>query len=135
MDKIERWNFPYQSGDEIAEILINDAKRNGGIASLSSIADKVCVSADGVGPNRNIDKFFRDIPVKYIETDASEGVWFIYIQHNNSVIIYGVSQTVLKWGSIMEDPPTPYNQNELCPQSVQISDWHGRPSITRFLEE
>lgn len=75
------------------------------------------------------------VPVAYTETDRSEGVWFVYIQHNDQVDIYGIPQRVLRWGSILEEPSTPLDQGEMCPQQIVITDAGDTPSVVRFREK
>ena len=115
--------------------MIADARKANGMASLSTISEKVCVQPDGEGPRSNVDKFFLRTPAAYTETDASEGVWFVYIQHQDQVYIYGIPQRVLRWGSILEEPSTPFGQTEMCPQQVVITDAGDTPSVVRFIEK
>jgi hypothetical protein len=126
---------PFRNGKEIAGLLIAEARKDNCIASLSIISENVCVQPDGTGPYSNVDRFFLKVPVAYTETDRSEGVWFVYIQHNDQVYIYGIPQRVLRWGSILEEPSTPLDQGEMCPQQIVITDAGDTPSVVRFREK
>lgn len=51
------YDRPFRNGKEIAGLLIAEARKDNGIASLSISSEKVCVQPDGTGPYSNVDRF------------------------------------------------------------------------------
>lgn len=126
-------SMPFRDGEEIASIIISEAERNGGIVHLSILSNKVCVVPDGNGPESYSSSiFFPGSEIAYVETDQSEGYWFIYTEDGGKVFIYGIPQTVLKWGSIFEEPETPLSQGKMCPEVAVLSVKESMPEILRF---
>lgn len=128
--------LPFRDGKQIADILIEAARKNEGVAPLSIVAEKVCVDPGAVGgPGLwKIERYFPGMTLAYKEQDNSEGYWYVFFARNNAVFVYGISESDLRWlnhasPEYIEDPPF---EIPPCPTEVLIDYATKLPRVKFF---
>jgi hypothetical protein len=108
----------FRSGAALADLILERAESNGGTAQFD-FGSQVCVSPGSGFAKIEAQKFFPGRDISFLESDESEGFWYVTILNkSNTIEVYEIRRTKIQWYS---DPKKKYSDYLFCPKAVNLS--------------
>lgn len=111
---------------DVAAEIVAHAEKNGGVVEMTIFGDRVCVLPEGVISTRSYaEDLFPGREVTYIQTDESNGYWYVIFPQIGSeagVEIYGISLSDIHWE---HDKTSAWNKQIHCPNFMRFTQVDG----------
>jgi len=110
------------NGEEVADYLLEAARKNQGTVKFDSCPSKICLEPPG-GLAMPAAQRLHGMPVAFEESIDRKGVWSLSLESAGSVYVYAIEQNKIFWRSRGDDV---YRELTVCPSKMYI-DFSAEP--------